>query len=174
MGLVLMGSAQDSGRSVFLAESQHIEDLPRIISLPSPGYTLLLAYDAENTASHLGEALAEILRSGCVYLCAWGPGCEHVHDTMDDVALEQELAGHPEGLITTTWHATESLEDTAKFALEWANPDDTLVEGCSAVVLAAVGNHEWTIPLQAVASRYISKPISSSNRSRRSPGTEER
>jgi hypothetical protein len=156
MGLTLLGTNRSSGKSIFLAESRQIEELPQSISLPSPRFVLFLAYDEQKNASHLKQVLAELLEGGCVYLCAWGPGCEHVHDTMDDVALEHQLTGHPERHVMTTWHDTESLEEAARFALQCATPDSTLAEGCSTVVLAAVGNQEWTARLHRLATDYVS------------------
>jgi hypothetical protein len=86
-----IGHARESGRAVFLAESQRIEELPGLISLPCARFVLLLAYDHGGPPARLTTALGELLDRGCVYLCAWGPGCSHVEDTMDDVALERDL-----------------------------------------------------------------------------------
>jgi hypothetical protein len=130
--LTALGLTRNSGRIDFLAEAANIEDLPHLISLPCPRFVMLLAYNEHQTPSRLTVALTGLASAGCVYLCAWGPGCEHVHDTMDDV-LEQELDGSPEQNIRTTWHSTESLEQAAMFSLEHAEPDTVLRDGCGAI-----------------------------------------
>jgi hypothetical protein len=153
--LTPLGHARESGRAVFIAESDRIEDLPQRISVPCSRFVLFLAYAHGDTPAHLEDALGQLLDAGCVYLCAWGPWCEHVHDTMDDVVLERELKGGAEQTIMTTWHDKEALEEAVDFALQRAVPDDALAQGCDAIVLAAVGNPEWTQTLKELAPRYL-------------------
>ena len=159
MTLALLGNARDSGRAVFITAADRIEDLPQRISVPCSRFVLLLAYEHGDTPAHLADTLGKLLDAGCVYLCAWGPGCEHVHDTMDDIVLERELEGGPEQTIMTTWHANELLADTVDFTLQWARPDDALAQGCDAIVLAAVGNPVWATELRNAAQQYLSPPV---------------
>jgi hypothetical protein len=150
-----LGHARDSGRSVFVAQSDRIEELPRIISVPCARFLLLLAYNHGRTPTGLVDALGALLDRGCVYLCVWGHGCEHVHDTMDDIVLERELKGGPEQTIMTTWHDKQSLEEALDFALRHAVPDGALVQGCDAIVLAAVGGAESLEAVRGMAQRYL-------------------
>jgi hypothetical protein len=74
---------------------------------------------------------------------------------MDDIVLERELKGGPEQTIMTTWHDKQSLEEAVDFALGHAVPDDALVQGCDAVVLAAVGDAESLEALRGMAQRFL-------------------
>jgi hypothetical protein len=153
--LTAIGHLRDSGRAVFVAETDRIEELPKLISLPCSRFVLLLAYAHGREPARLTEAMRFLLDGGCVYLCAWGPGCEHVHDTMDDAVLGWELAGGPEQVIMTTWHDGVPLGEALHFALGHAVPHDALVHGCDAVVLAAVRNSEWAEDLRRLATQYL-------------------
>ena len=88
----------------------------------------------------IDTTLRRLLDCGCVYLCAWGPSCEKLHDAMDYVVIDQGLAGAPYRTIMTTWHSSDSLAEAVEFALLWAVPDSELAEGCDSVVLASVGS----------------------------------
>ena len=97
-----------------------------------------------------------ILDAGCVYLCTWGNGCEHMHDWFDEFLVEKELeTGQPIGHIMTTWHSADSLEEAVEFAVVSTEPDDQYVAGCRAVVLATVGSSEWAGQVQQAASRHV-------------------
>ena len=155
MTFTALGTVRRSGRLVFLAETRQLEQLPRLISLPCPRFLLLLAYDEDRTAIRLSSTLAELVTGGCVYLCAWGRGCEHVHDTMDDVVLAQTLSGRRALNIVTTWHAGEPLEETLAFALDRAEPDEAHSAGCDAIVLAAVNSPGWATVFRSAAGRHL-------------------
>jgi hypothetical protein len=150
-----IGNARESGRAVFVAESHRIEELPALISIPCRRFVLLLAYDHGGVPARLTAALGELLDRGCVYLCAWGPGCRHVEDTMDDVSLERDLESGVDQTIMTTSHHGVRLEEAVDFALQYALPDDALAQGCDAIVLAAVDNSEWADVLRNAAQQYL-------------------
>lgn len=155
MPLAPIGYARETGRLVFIAETDRIEDLPERISLPSSRFVLLLSYAHQDTPARLAETLGKLLDAGCVYLCAWGACCEYVHDIMDDVVLERELEGGPEQTIMTSWRADEPLLEAVDFALRHAQPDGALARGCDAIVLAAVGNSEWAQELRELTPRLL-------------------
>lgn len=162
MALEAIGNARESGRAVFVASPERLEGLPPLLRLPCARFILLLAYDHELAPARLEEILGELLDRGCVYLCAWGPACEHVHAIMDDVALERELRGGPKQTIMTTWHIDEQLSEAVDFALRHARPDDALAQGCDAIVLAAVDNSDWAQALRNAADSSLRR--SSNNR----------
>ena len=62
------------------------------------------------------------LRSGMVYFCAWGPGCERFHDIVDEVVVEDQMGerifvGNNESdTIMTTWHDDEPLHEVSIFS----------------------------------------------------------
>ena len=146
--LLPIGYARETGRVVFIAETDRIDGLPERISIPSSRFVLLLSYGRRDTPAHLAKTLGKLLDAGCVYLCAWGACCEYVHDIMDDVVLERELKGGPEQTIMTSWHADVPMEEAVDFALRHAQPAGALAQGCDAIVLAAVGNSEWAQELR--------------------------
>jgi hypothetical protein len=67
-----------------------------------------------------------LLKSGCLYVVAWGVECEEWHDTADWTNLEQFEFGHipDDRFVMTTWHADEPLSEAMWFAGQCAfHPD---------------------------------------------------
>lgn len=58
------------------------------------------------------------VESGCAYICAWGKGCELVHDLFDGASIAADR------FVMSTWHTDESLASALYFALMDAWPDD--------------------------------------------------
>ena len=52
---------------------------------------------------------------GCAYFAAWGPGCERLHDIMDEVALGDTPYKNFR-CVMTTWHH-EPLDEALDFFL---------------------------------------------------------
>jgi hypothetical protein len=129
--------------------------LPDRFVVGSPHFVLLVAADFEASSVDLDTLSQRILDAGCVYFCAWGNGCERVHDCVDETIVVRELAGYPPSNIMTTWHSADSLEEAVEFAVVSAEPDDQYVAGCGAVVLATVGNAEWAEQVQRSASQHV-------------------
>lgn len=97
------------------------------------GFGLLLVCDASVWSVDEVSGLARLaLLSGMHWFAAWGPGCERVHDVVDEeiVALgieeEDRKAGArgtgPRGLVMTTWHDDEPLSETVEFFWTCASP----------------------------------------------------
>ena len=59
-----------------------------------------------------------LVRSGCRYMLAWGPGCSSWDDSVDTANLERfDFGDIPDDeFIMTTWHESDSLEDVFHFA----------------------------------------------------------
>ena len=140
---------------MYLLYLTHLDDFPVRVDVPGSRFVLLYAAD---TKSHFGDRVAaasRILNAGCVYFCAWGPGCELMHDVVDECVLEQGLFLDSEGTIMTTWHDSESLADAVEFALLSAEPDGIYRVGCDSVVLATVGNLSWAQETRHAAAKFI-------------------
>jgi hypothetical protein len=76
---------------------------------------------------------AEAIQSGCCYVCAWGDGCEFVHDAFDYAAIARDR------FVMSTWHADESLGEGLWFSLVSALPDmDEFPSGDQAATVLAV------------------------------------
>jgi hypothetical protein len=59
-----------------------------------------------------------LVAAGCLYMCAWGPGCSSWDDSVDYANLERHSYGDvpDERVVMTTWHAHEALEEALWFA----------------------------------------------------------
>lgn len=72
-----------------------------------------------------------LVDSGCLYMLAWGRGCEGWHDAVDWAALEKFHFGDipDDQFVMTTWHNEETLESVFWFAGACAHhPDIELLE----------------------------------------------
>jgi hypothetical protein len=103
-----------------------LSEWPAALRFDPPHFVLFLALDARGISA---EAIASFayraLDSGIAYLVAWGPDCERVHDVFDECIVDREVSGDraPPGLVMTTWHADDSLEDALEFFALCALPD---------------------------------------------------
>ena len=77
-------------------------------------------------AAELGEFCRHLLRSGCAYLCTWGPDCERVHDVMDQAVVGENPPDTYLGCVMTTWHEKESLIDALEYFFDCTLPDSNL------------------------------------------------
>jgi hypothetical protein len=130
------------GRDLYLLELPAWEDWPPELDLPSERFCLLVVGNAQGEAKHsIGTFASEALAAGCVYACAWGPGCDLVHDTFDANFSETEYSGGP--VVMTTWHEDESLEQALSFLMRDAWPSDPWIASCRASVIAVIANDGW-------------------------------
>jgi hypothetical protein len=85
------------------------------------------------------------LDAGCAYVCAWGEGCENLHDLFDSALTATDPLAASDRFVMTTWHAHDSIESALWFALFCARPpDDTRFFGRTAAVLAcSLGNKHY-------------------------------
>src|SRR5262249_25814601 len=125
-------------------------DLPEALSLPSPYFACLLAWDAREASDEAIDTLArKLFCAGCVYVCCWGPDCERVHDRFDMA----ELALRPDGpWAMSTWHSDEPLAEALWFLLSCAAPEDAYFEGCRAALGVTVGSPAWASEVRAALS----------------------
>ncbi|WP_052215387.1 DUF7684 family protein [Sphingomonas sp. ERG5] len=89
---------------------------PPQLSLP-PFKAIIVAEDAANDGWR-DDVSGWLVRSNCLYLCAWGNACEAWHDSMDNANIgEFEDGTIPDDrFIMTTWHEKEPLSETFWFA----------------------------------------------------------
>jgi hypothetical protein len=124
---------------------EKIEQLTRRFEPSEKCFTLLLAWDAPTEdQTQLRGIMQPLVDRGLVYFCAWGQGCQAVHDAVDMCDIERENhAAKPELFIMTTWHDDEPLEDAVWFFKELALPDETHGVPSFDRFAVAVGNLEW-------------------------------
>jgi len=137
-------------RELFVLEATDVEEVPAVLCLPSPYFACLLALDARSVSDASLTALARrLVRSGCVYICCWGPDCERVHDLFD--LADVEFRPNGPGAMST-WHSREPLSEALWFLLYLTAPDDAFFDGCRAAVGVTVGSPTWAGEVRAALS----------------------
>ena len=131
-------------RDLYVLGLESPEEFPDRLTLVSPRFVCVIAWDSRNIENVRLYAFVErLLRAGAVYVCAWGPDCERVHDTVDDVHLAANLFSPDTPTLMTTWHSKEPLAETIWYALNCALPSDEYDEGCAAIVGLTIGAPNW-------------------------------
>jgi hypothetical protein len=135
---------KSKGRRFSLLPLQRPADWPAALPLESRCFVMLLALDARPLADAEIVGLARAaLSAGLVYLCAWGPDCERVHDLFDDVVRLEMPEETEDSVIMTTWHARESLAEAVGFFRDVAEPAGGFAAACRDGVAVVVGNAAW-------------------------------
>ena len=102
------------------------------MKIPNLRFACLVACDFEAQApAHVMSFARHLIDAGAVYVCAWGPGCIQLDDTVDYASVEKDLEdGQESPVIMTTWHDLESLDEALCFFMLSAVPADPWVETC--------------------------------------------
>ena len=119
-----------------------VQDVER--HLPNHAFVCLLVWDATTeTVETVSDVTEALIRAGCVYLCTSGEDCERVHDICDENICEMigdgERSMDEVGLIMTTWHADEPLDEALWFFLRSTIPADNFVDRCRTSLVLTVG-----------------------------------
>jgi len=89
-----------------------LDHWPASLRVVTPPFGLLLACDADHVASTVvADAADKVLASGARSIATWGPGCERVHDAIDEAYVFTKLEPPDQPDIVTTWHAGDSLDE---------------------------------------------------------------
>ena len=136
-----LGRSQATGLEVHALAIPSPIAMPVGLTLPSPKFTCLLAWDeSEVNVSQTSAIMVQLLRMGCVYLCCWGQGCELRHDIMDEVVVSERNSVRPGGQdVVTTWHAEDTIEEAVDYFLDLATPTECNREGCCSALALIVG-----------------------------------
>src|SRR2546425_12625281 len=149
-----VGHDEVSGRDLFVISIPKSEDLPRELSLTTGRFVCLIAWDARAAGADEISAIARwLLEVGAVHVCAWGPGCERVHDIIDDEQLGQSPKSTGTAVVMTTWHDDESLVETLGFVLTAAVPDEEYEHECGSTLGISIGSSEWAAEIREAFSR---------------------
>jgi|SRR6267143_1043357 len=139
-------------KDIYLCSSATIGMLAARITPTSPNFGLLLAMDAQSVdVSQIGELAENLASKGLAYLCAWGPDCERVHDTFDEILVQRDLEEKDDNVVMTTWHADDSLEETLWYFMNCAFPAQGYEGTCEEWIVAPIGNAEWEQRIRAAA-----------------------
>jgi len=89
---------------------------PRTLALPP--FKAMLAAEYAVSSSWRDEICEWLVRSGCLYCCAWGVACEAWHDGVDHANIQRFEGGNipDDSFIMTTWHERETLAEAMWFA----------------------------------------------------------
>src|SRR6267378_8327650 len=130
-------------KDVYLCPSTTIDAMAEQITPTSPNFGLLLAMDARSMDSgQIGDLAEKMADKGLAYLCAWGPDCERVHDIFDEIIVEMDPEQN-KGVILTTWHSKERLDEALWFFINSAFPNEAYEGTCHAWIVASIGCPEW-------------------------------
>jgi hypothetical protein len=149
-----LGTDSVTERELFALELESPEALPATLGLSSPRFACLVAWDARDVeAARIARFARKLIDAGAVYVCAWGPDCERVHDIID----EEEIGPNPpltvDRVVMTTWHANDSLAEAIWFVLHNSWPDEGYEEGCASTLGVAIGSAQWASEIRDAFSR---------------------
>ena len=114
----LIGRNDRMDRNLYLSVAHDLTTWSPDLSGLRP-FVACCALDADEEDVGTLEAFASrLMAAGCYYVCAWGPGCEGVHDIVDEVWVHEnpESAKLPasawvENFVLTTQHDDETLDE---------------------------------------------------------------
>ncbi len=139
-----LGFEEVSERNLFALHLETPESFPDVFSLGSSRFVCLLAWDSRDVnVSRVTELAAKLLNAGAVYVCAWGPDCQRVHDVIDEVHAGLNPSLIVDRTVMTTWHSGEPLVEAIWFALNCTNPDEGYEPGCASILGVTIGNQGW-------------------------------
>jgi hypothetical protein len=128
---------------------------PADIQIPNGRFRLFVAADVTGLSTKLiSEFAVAALKSGMVYFCAWGPGCERFHDIVDEVVVEDEIGqrlftGKNESdTIMTTWHCGEPLGEALDFFANLTCPTMGFEANSNFWVAVSLTDAAWTHEIQ--------------------------
>src|SRR5262245_21585380 len=133
-------------RDLFLLEvdADTLDEVPDILGFSSPHFACLLALDGPTFSdAQVHRLAAKLLGNGAAYVCAWGPGCERVHDLIDDAILIFESDPTEDNVILTTWHDNESLEEALFYLLRTTWPAADYFDTCRAALVIVSDSARW-------------------------------
>jgi hypothetical protein len=139
-----LGFEEVSERNLFALYLESPESFPDVLSLGSPRFVCLLAWDSRDVdVSRVSELATKLLNAGAVYVCAWGPDCQRVHDVIDKVHVGPNPSPIVDRVVMTTWHSGEPLTEAIWFVLRCTNPDEGYALGCASTLGITIGNLGW-------------------------------
>jgi hypothetical protein len=111
-----------------------------------PFILFIAAHASSGDEAKIRRFAAAAIESGCGYICAWGDGCELVHDLFDEVAIAVDR------FVMSTWHTDESLADALYFSLTNTLLDeDEFPNAAEAAVVLAV-EEPWIEDVRRLAA----------------------
>jgi len=88
-------------------------------------FAAVIILDTQITPEWRDEVSRWLVRSGCLFMMAWGVDCVDFHDSVDRASIN-EFDGEEipdDKFVLTTWHDDEPLEEVLWFAQHAAHHD---------------------------------------------------
>ncbi|BEP14407.1 hypothetical protein acdb102_27180 [Acidothermaceae bacterium B102] len=104
-------------RRLYLAHIDRLASWRSAID-PMPVNAIFLATSEAPEIDNVAALAEQLIEGGVFYVSCWGPGCERVHDVFDevDVQLDIQHGSQPSrGVVTTSWHDDETLQEALAF-----------------------------------------------------------
>jgi hypothetical protein len=151
-----LGVEPSTGRRILLLPFETLDQVPIAVGTAGPRFVLLLLGDFSKSLQSLGELARQLVDAGCSYLCVWGPGCELMHNEMDEAREKApQLEDDDISVLMTTSHADDSIEDAVAFAAARASPVGMYEVGCNATILAVHNHGNWPRDVEKAARQWI-------------------
>ena len=101
-------SSTDPVHYVRIAEGEPLPDLK-----PFAPYRAVVVLQAEYSSEWQNEVSDWLVRSGCLFMMAWGPNCSSWDDSVDWSNIEEfNFEDIPEDrFVITTWHENDPLDE---------------------------------------------------------------
>ncbi len=92
-------------------------DAPPLLAVAAP-FKAVVVIETEVTPEWRDQISEWLVRSGCLYMMAWGKRCSDWDTSVDDANLAMFNFGEiPEdSFVMTTWHENETLEEAFWFS----------------------------------------------------------
>jgi hypothetical protein len=144
-----INSKDKFGREIIFISVSKIDEFD-FKSLPqiSKYFTLFIANNNEVDVGEYSRKANSLIKSGLAYICAWGNGCERIHDIFDEenvyIEIEEKLTTDDENVIMTTWHQNEFIEEALYFFLFNTSPTEKYSSECKTALVLLIGISEET------------------------------
>lgn len=108
-------------------------------NLTSPPFRAVIVAEVKVSQDWRNRICEWLLKSGCLYVVAWGLECEVWHDTVDETNLETFDFGNipDDKFLMTTWHTDEPLSEALWFAGQCASHPDVELDETVIIHIAA-------------------------------------
>ena len=87
----------------------------RAEQLPSAPFVCLVAWHVDRGA--IEHVAITLLDAGVSCVSTFGPGCELLHDWIDESLVMRNIERDREDFVMTTWHDKDSQDDVLQFVL---------------------------------------------------------
>ena len=139
-----IGTEVVTERELYMLEIPTLADLPQALDTAGKYSVILTVSDATDFAT--GEVFRfarTLIDAGGVYFCPWGPGCDRIHDIIDEEWIGDGFVTANSPPPMTSLHNDDTLAEAVWFAIYSASPNDAYIDECRSVVAVCVRCPQW-------------------------------